>query len=203
MTSSEGEAFSFRSIVPVEGPVEVWMTAVEAEMRRTLAAEMKEGELWSFTGWPKGPCMQMTLAPVHQQLPQSGACRSRVFRHSSEHPTPPSLPPCPGVYNYAQVPRSKWIMDCLGMVTLAGSQVWWTWETEDSFRQVREGDKHAMKTHAAKVNKQLGDLTGMVSVTPSVAHATERLCQVMAGNRRSDALQGVSADMLCWHCNTA
>lgn len=44
MTSSEGEGFAFRSVVPVEGAVETWMTAVEAEMRRTLAAVMKEGE---------------------------------------------------------------------------------------------------------------------------------------------------------------
>jgi dynein heavy chain len=68
-----------------------------------------------------------------------------------------------GVFNFAHTPRNKWIMDCLGMVTLAGSQVWWTWETEDSFRQVREGDKHAMKTYAAKLTTQLTQLTGMVS----------------------------------------
>lgn len=68
-----------------------------------------------------------------------------------------------GIFNYAHTPRNKWIMDCLGMVTLSGSQVWWTWETEDSFRQVREGDKHAMKTYAAKLTKQLAQLTGMVS----------------------------------------
>lgn len=68
-----------------------------------------------------------------------------------------------GVFNCAHTPRNKWITDCLGMVTLAGSQVWWTWETEDSFRQVREGDKHAMKTYAAKLTKQLAQLTGMVS----------------------------------------
>jgi hypothetical protein len=49
------------------------------------------------------------------------------------------------------------------MVTLAGSQVWWTWDTEDSFRQVREGDKHALKTYAAKLTGQLTQLTGMVS----------------------------------------
>jgi dynein heavy chain len=49
------------------------------------------------------------------------------------------------------------------MVTLAGSQVWWTWETEDSFRRVREGDKHAMKTYASKLTDQLSQLTGMVS----------------------------------------
>jgi dynein heavy chain len=69
-----------------------------------------------------------------------------------------------GVWNYARTPRGKWIVDCLGMVTLAGSQVWWTWETEDSFRRVREGDKHAMKTYAAKLTDQLSQLTGMVSL---------------------------------------
>jgi hypothetical protein len=42
-------------------------------------------------------------------------------------------------------------------------QVWWTWETEDVFRRVREGDKHAMKNFAAKLTGQLGDLTAMVS----------------------------------------
>lgn len=73
------------------------------------------------------------------------------------------LLPHAGVYNYSHTPRSTWIMECLGMVTLAGSQVWWTWDTEDSFRQVREGDKHAMKNYAAKLTKQLADLTGMVS----------------------------------------
>ena len=46
MTSSEGEGFTFRTVVPVEGPVESWMTGVEAEMRRTLSTVMKEGEAW-------------------------------------------------------------------------------------------------------------------------------------------------------------
>ena len=53
------------------------------------------------------------------------------------------------------------------MVTLAGSQVWWTWETEDSFRRVREGDKHAMKAYANKLTDQLSQLTGMVSCNRS------------------------------------
>lgn len=50
-----------------------------------------------------------------------------------------------GVYMYAQMPRSKWIEKCLGMVTLSGSAIWWTWETEDVFRRVRDGNKYAMK----------------------------------------------------------
>lgn len=48
------------------------------------------------------------------------------------------------------------------MVTLVGSQIWWTWETEDVFRRVREGNKHAMKDLAAKLTGQLSELTTMV-----------------------------------------
>lgn len=48
------------------------------------------------------------------------------------------------------------------MVTLVGSQIWWTWETEDVFRRVREGGKHAMKDFATKLTGQLTELTTMV-----------------------------------------
>jgi len=58
--------------------------------------------------------------------------------------------------------RTKWILDNLGMVTLVGSQIWWTWETEDVFRRVREGNKHAMKDFAAMLTGQLAELTTMV-----------------------------------------
>jgi dynein heavy chain len=67
-----------------------------------------------------------------------------------------------GVFYYAKMPRTKWITDSLGMVTLAGSQIWWTWETEDVFRRVRQGNKHGMKEFAAKLTGQLGELTTMV-----------------------------------------
>jgi dynein heavy chain len=42
MVSSEKESFEFRTVVPVEGPVEAWMTVVSAEMKVTLRAIMKE-----------------------------------------------------------------------------------------------------------------------------------------------------------------
>ena len=32
-----------------------------------------------------------------------------------------------------------------------GSQIWWTWEVEDGFRQVAGGNKHAMKTLESKL----------------------------------------------------
>lgn len=75
MGSSEGEVFQLREPVAVEGPVEVWMTAVENEMTNSLRSITKEG----------------------------------VFRYANEE-------------------RQEWITAVLGMVSLVGSQIWWTWE---------------------------------------------------------------------------
>lgn len=31
------------------------------------------------------------------------------------------------------------------MVTIVGTQIWWTWRVEDVFDKVKEGNKYAMK----------------------------------------------------------
>ena len=109
MQSSEMESFAFRNPAPVEGAVEVWMTGVEAEMRRTLHDICKEG-----------------------------------------------------VFNYATGNRIKWIEDYIGQAGIMGSQIWWTWEVEDVFRKVGEGDKFAMKNFEKKLTGQLSDLVQIV-----------------------------------------
>jgi len=48
------------------------------------------------------------------------------------------------------------------MVCMVGSQIWWTWETEDTFRRVAQGDKYAMKRFAQRLTGQLIDLVGLV-----------------------------------------
>ena len=92
----QGETFSMRSPVPVAGPVEVWMGAVEGEMRATLHALAKQG-----------------------------------------------------VHSYPALPRARWLEASLGMVGLAGSAIWWTWETEDAFRRTAAGEKGALKVRAS------------------------------------------------------
>lgn len=67
-----------------------------------------------------------------------------------------------GVFNYARTDRCQWLVDVLGMVGLVGSQIWWTWEVEDTFRQVLEGNKYAMKELESKLTGQLNDLVAMV-----------------------------------------
>lgn len=59
------------------------------------------------------------------------------------------------VFYYAKQDRIEWIKAQLGMVSLAGTQIWWTFAVEDVFRRVREGDKHAMKNELAKQSKDL------------------------------------------------
>jgi dynein heavy chain len=62
------------------------------------------------------------------------------------------------IYYYAYTPRITWIEKYLGMATIVGSQVWWTWGVEDVFHQVRQGDKHAMKKYVAVLDGQIKDL---------------------------------------------
>ncbi|KAJ3091388.1 Dynein heavy chain 10, axonemal [Quaeritorhiza haematococci] len=105
MSSSEGETLDFRRFVPVEGRVEEWMGAVEAEMKKTNRTIHKEA-----------------------------------------------------IFYYASMERLPWIRTYQGMVALAGSQVWWTWEVEDVFHRIKAGNKLAMKKYAKTLGDQLDEL---------------------------------------------
>ena len=67
-----------------------------------------------------------------------------------------------GVFHYAHQARLDWVRDELGMTGCVGSQIWWTWETEDVFARVRKGDKHAMKVYAERQTRQLFDMVAKV-----------------------------------------
>jgi dynein heavy chain len=105
MSSSEGEVLDFKRVIPVEGRVEEWMSAVEVEMKKTNRAIHKEA-----------------------------------------------------VFYYASMDRMKWIFAYQGMVALAGSQVWWTFEVEDVFRKIKAGNKLAMKKYSKTLGDQLENL---------------------------------------------
>ncbi|CAG5116362.1 unnamed protein product, partial [Candidula unifasciata] len=53
---------------------------------------------------------------------------------------------------------ANWMLDYQGMVCLAASQVWWTWEVEDVFRKVKKGAKTALKDYAKKMHTQIDQL---------------------------------------------
>ena len=63
-----------------------------------------------------------------------------------------------GTFSYAGANRVDWVDNNLGMVGLCGSQIWWTWETEDAFRKVAQGNKYAMKELCDAQQSQLIDL---------------------------------------------
>ena len=67
-----------------------------------------------------------------------------------------------GVYSYAHESRTDWLKRVLGMVGLVGSQIWWTWETEDVFRRVAKGNKYALKDLEQKLTGQLNELVAQV-----------------------------------------
>jgi dynein heavy chain len=66
------------------------------------------------------------------------------------------------IFHYPKSNRLNWISMYPGMVTLLGNQVWWTYEVEDTFRQIREGDKHAMKNFSQKSSQRLHELVAFV-----------------------------------------
>ncbi|ORX45970.1 hypothetical protein BCR36DRAFT_332447 [Piromyces finnis] len=75
------------------------------------------------------------------------------------------------IFYYTEMNRNDWIHSYQGMVILAGSQVWWTWEVEDVFKKIKQGNKLAMK----KYNKKLGDqLEKLVIEVRSNLTANER-----------------------------
>ncbi|RKO94122.1 dynein heavy chain and region D6 of dynein motor-domain-containing protein [Blyttiomyces helicus] len=62
------------------------------------------------------------------------------------------------VFHYADMERLAWMQKYQGMVTLAGSQVWWTWEVEEVFRKIKAGNKLAMKKYSKTLGDQLEQL---------------------------------------------
>ncbi|KAJ3359470.1 Dynein heavy chain 10, axonemal, partial [Kappamyces sp. JEL0680] len=62
------------------------------------------------------------------------------------------------VFHYASMDRLAWFQTYLGMVGLAGSQVWWTWEVEDVFQKIKGGNKLAMKKYSKALADQLEQL---------------------------------------------
>ncbi|XP_052023863.1 dynein axonemal heavy chain 10 [Apodemus sylvaticus] len=60
--------------------------------------------------------------------------------------------------------RVDWMLMYQGMVVLAASQVWWTWEVEDVFNKVKQGDKQAMKNYGKKMHSQIDDLVTRITM---------------------------------------
>ena len=54
-----------------------------------------------------------------------------------------------GVHDYPSRLRAAWLLASLGMVSLAGAAIWWTWETEDAFRRMGLGDSAALKVRTS------------------------------------------------------
>lgn len=63
--------------------------------------------------------------------------------------------------------RVDWMLLYQGMVVLAASQVWWTWEVEDVFCKVQQGEKQAMKNYGRKMHQQIDELVTRITMSLS------------------------------------
>jgi dynein heavy chain len=62
------------------------------------------------------------------------------------------------VYYYGSQDRIPWVHQYIDMVAILGTQIWWTWQVEDAFRMVAQGDKTGMKSELKKESEMLNDL---------------------------------------------
>ncbi|KAG5468030.1 hypothetical protein LSCM4_01117 [Leishmania orientalis] len=60
-----------------------------------------------------------------------------------------------GIFHYPKMQRLEWVKDYHGMVTLTGAKVFWTYEVEHAFTQVRKGRRSAVKELSALLSVQL------------------------------------------------
>ncbi|KAL5967709.1 Dynein heavy chain 10 axonemal [Taenia solium] len=58
--------------------------------------------------------------------------------------------------------RVDWMLDFLGMVVLAATQIWFTWETEDVFKRMKTGQRRALKDFNRKLLEQISQIVRMV-----------------------------------------
>ncbi|MGH0114673.1 UNVERIFIED_CONTAM: hypothetical protein FKN15_033990 [Acipenser sinensis] len=59
--------------------------------------------------------------------------------------------------------RVDWMLLYQGMVVLVGTQIWWTWEVEDVFNKVKQGEKQALKKYAKRMYQQINDLVTRIT----------------------------------------
>ncbi|KAM3610556.1 uncharacterized protein V6R79_005609 [Siganus canaliculatus] len=59
--------------------------------------------------------------------------------------------------------RVDWMLLYQGMVVLAVNQVWWTWELEDAFRKIKNGEKRALMTFGDKLCQQIDEMVKRIA----------------------------------------
>ena len=74
--------------------------------------------------------------------------------------------------------RVAWMLQYQGMVVLCANQVWWTWEVEDTFKKVKEGDKNAMKNYAKQMHGQIDALVNKIQ-QPMASNDRKKYNQVL------------------------
>ncbi len=109
-----------------------------------------------------------------------------------------------GVYAYVHTDRKQWLHTVLGMVSLSGNQIWWTWGVEDAFEKLQRGEKHGMKHLVNHLGKQLNELVALVR-DPLSEHLRQKInILLVIDSHARDVVEGfvyesvISKDEFAW-----
>lgn len=152
----------------------------KSESRTVVGMESNEGEKFDFiTPVPAEGAVEKWLSTVEQEM------RKTLHYKTKE-----------AIFYYPKRKRTEWIKQHLGMCTLAGSQIWWTWEVEDSFHSVKQGDKMAVKRLASKLTRQLNDLIDAVR-TPMDGQSRKKITtMIIIDVHARDIVDGLVRDSI-------
>ncbi|VDL94305.1 unnamed protein product [Schistocephalus solidus] len=145
MCSTEGEELNFSEKVLADGRVENWLTEVETAMKSSNRRVTKEAIVYYRYKKSRQPTTQYQEALRANPTGQYFYSERRLHERS--------------LCGYCRV---DWMLDYQGMVILAASQIWSTWEVEDVFKQMSSGGKSAMKHYGQQLHQQLNEVVARV-----------------------------------------
>ena len=108
-----------------------------------------------------------------------------------------------GVFTYGstvpgggnKLTRIEWIDNQVGMVSIMGTQTWWTWEVEDSFNKVKKGDKYAVKRLLDRLGGQVNELIDKTRDMTMSSHMRKKVgCLIILDVHGRDIVDGFVRD---------
>ena len=109
------------------------------------------------------------------------------------------------VFNYGgtvpgggnKLTRIDWINSVVGMVSIMGTQTWWTWEVEDAFTKVEKGDKYAVKRLLDRLGGQVNELINKTRDMSMTSHMRKKVgCLIILDVHGRDIVDGFVRDSI-------
>eukprot|EP00727_Mastigamoeba_balamuthi_P006867 m51a1_g2800 putative dynein heavy chain axonemal (4501) ;mRNA; f:77561-92205 len=112
--------------------------------------------------WVTGLVAEGESIDFRQNVATEGTVESWMSKVETEMKTTLKAIAKEAVYHRPSMPMKEWIDTYPNMSVQSSSQIWWTWDVEDTFRQIAKGDKYGLKALGAKMQRKMLSLVELV-----------------------------------------